>query len=133
MCAHITPNILKCDQNLAEPCKKICTVLPDLAESGCRNSSQKLPDLAARTDPRSAQFWQPEQASSGIQNRPVLGARTAAKAVVLARTVLSKMAAQFRQNQAVLAENPPSRTPVSAVHIYQPSPQRKFLAEQGSQ
>jgi len=65
----------------------------------------------------------PEQPISGSQNSsqncPVLAARTAARAAVLARTVLPKLAAQFRQNKAVLAENNTARTPKLAVHMYQ--------------
>ena len=104
-------NISKMPPKSGRAVQKICTVLPNQAESGSQNISQKQPVLAARTDPKNAQFWQPEQGSSGSQNCPVLGARTAPKGAVLARTVLSKLAAQFRQNPAVLAENPTSRTP----------------------
>jgi len=74
MYALITPPTVICSQKLAELC------------------IQRLPSSA-----RPGYIWQPEQhpelASSGCQNSsqncPVLAARTAARAAVLARTVLS--------------------------------------------
>ena len=71
-------------QNWQNCASKGCTVLPELAETGSQNCSQNWAVLVARTGARTAQFWQPE---------------TAARAAVLARTVLSKLAAQFSRTR----------------------------------
>jgi len=108
------------------------------------------PNLAARTAARNCQFWLPEQTpdhpSSGSQNRPVLAARTAqfwqpelpssgsqnsSQSCCSGQNCAVKVGSTVQAEPGSSGRKTPLPEHLKAVHIYQPSHQRKILADRG--